>query len=239
MNVIRNLDWFSIDGINFAGIGRGMLKCTNQLNYKTSPSRQSDGSMTNINQYDSFVVPQVEIGFKYITIDDFYKLRQILLAKRIFDVIYYDVDFNNFVAHEMYCHPDDLKDFLNRGEDVIGLQNFTITLVGTLNGKDKVFTNEYKSASGYNNMTEEQQRAAIKAYFTNTFKFSDIPSTYTVTGGGIVSQNVKWGRSVAITASTNSGYYKISGDTQNLKKFYKGDRINIFQNTTLTFQSYS
>ena len=224
MNVINNLDLFVIDGNNFSGIGRGELKCTNQYNYKTSPGRQGDFSMTNINEYDSAVIPQVEIGFKLITIEDFYKLRQLLLSKRNFNFVYYDVDFGRFVAHEMYPQPDELKAFFNRGEQVIGVQGFKITMVGTLNGKDKVITDI---------INENLKNTDWETYF------NDIPSTYTLT----VENNgypAKWGRSVKLPTSFPTGvsYYTYNSessqiDTQVDIKFRPNDRVTVFGDTGL------
>lgn len=228
MNVINNLDLFVIDGNNFSGIGRGELQCTNQYNYKTSPGRQGDFSMTNINEYDSAVIPQVQIGFKLITIEDFYKLRQLLLSKRNFNFVYYDVDFNHFVAHEMYPQPDELKAFFNRGEQVIGVQGFKITMVGTLNGKDKVIT--------------DISNGNLKNTDWETY-FNQIPSTYNLYLGTNTSpySSAKWGRSVQLPTTsfpTGVDYYTYSSessqiDTQVDIKFRPNDRVTVFGNTTL------
>ena len=64
-------DEFWLDDEKFDGIGHGMLKSQNQLTYSASPSRQIDGSMQNINDYDSFILPKVEIGFKLISYETF------------------------------------------------------------------------------------------------------------------------------------------------------------------------
>lgn len=229
MNTITNLDLFVIDGNNFSGIGRGELKCTNQYNYKTSPGRQNDFSMTNLNAYDSAVIPQVEIGFKLITIEDFYILRQLLLSKRNFNMVYFDVDFNHFVAHEMYPQPDELKAFFNRGESIIGVQGFKITMVGTLNGKDTVIT--------------DITNANLKTTDWESY-FNSIPSTFTLTCTDKNASGIKWGRSVALPKTLSSGvqYYTYSSGSMYLGsnlpntsfKFRANDRVTIFGNTTLT-----
>lgn len=208
MNVTK-LDYFYIDDFDFKGIGRGMLKCTNQLNYKTSPGRQNEGSMKNLNDYDSFVVPSVEIGFLYIKYEDFLNLRKLMLTKRAFMVRYFDVDFGRYVIHEMYAHPDQLKDFLNRGEDVMGLQNFKLTLVGTLNGKDAIMSEDYGVDDTY-----------------NPKDFNNIKEVYTVNFGGNVKE-VKWGRSVQVP----EGKWRCPNMQINTNFIYvsKGDRVNIYE----------
>lgn len=137
-----NPDEFKLDGEKFEGLGHGMLKSQNQLNYVSSPSRQTDGSMLNINDYDSFIIPKVEMGFKLIDYNTYLKLRKYLLAKRTFKVDYFDKDFNKIVSHEMYAEPDDLTNFFNLGENIIGSQDFVFRLIATLNEEDK-YTAKY------------------------------------------------------------------------------------------------
>ncbi len=211
MNVTK-LDYFYIDNQSFKGIGREQLKCTNQLNYRMSPGRQTDGSMQNLNDYDTFVVPSVEIGFLYINVDTFLRLRNIMLTKRKFIVRYFDVDFGRYVLHEMYAQPDELKNFLNLGEDVMGLQNFKLTLVGTLNKKDAIMPLEYGVGE------------------TDPIDFINVPETFTLTAGNTTIGDIKWGRSVIVP----DGTWKLSISGGQELIIDGGDRINIYENTILT-----
>lgn len=224
MNVTK-LDYFYLDNISFKGIGRGMLKCTNQLNYKVQAGRFTDGAMTNINNIDSFVVPSVEIGFLYIDYDTFFKLRRLLMTKRTFIARYFDVDFGRYVYHEMYAHPDELKDFLNRGTDVIGLQNYKITLVGLLNGKDAVMPLEYgvQADGGLDEVTDP-------------IEFTEVKTTYTVefNGGnnGAITKNAKWGRSVIVPSGTwvNNNWINPNSANENTTlKLVGGERLNVYE----------
>lgn len=142
-------DQFLLDGIIFGGLGHRMLKTQNQLTYNSSPSRQTDGSMENINDYDSFILPKVELGFKFIDYETYQKLRRLLLAKRTFEVTYYDKDFNEFVKHEMYAEPDDLTNFFNLGEMIIGSEDFVVRFIATLNDRVE-YTATFKH--GFNEM---------------------------------------------------------------------------------------
>lgn len=128
-----DLDEFRLDGVSFKGIGHEMLKTQNQLNYVVSPGRQTDGSMKNINSYDTFILPKVEIGFGMIDYDTFKRLRKFLLAKRTFQVEYYDKDFNKIVKHEMYAEPDELTAFFNLGYSILGSRDFKVSFIATLN----------------------------------------------------------------------------------------------------------
>lgn len=136
---LDDMNYFRLDNVEFQGlIGYKMLKTTNQLNYTVSPGRQTDGSMKNINDYKAFIIPKVEIGFNLIDIQEYWTLRDILMAKRTFKVTYYDNDLGGKITHEMYAEPDDLKDFTNIGADILGVQNFKVAFVGTLNNEPEL-----------------------------------------------------------------------------------------------------
>lgn len=139
-----DLDEFRLDGVSFKGIGHEMLKTQNQLNYVVSPGRQTDGSMKNINSYDTFILPKVEIGFGMIDYDTFKRLRKFLLAKRTFQVEYYDKDFNRIVKHEMYAEPDELTAFFNLGYSILGSRDFKVSFIATLN-ETETFTAFFSS----------------------------------------------------------------------------------------------
>lgn len=210
------LDHFYLDGFDFSGIGRGMLKCTNQLNYKTSPGRQGDFTANNINQFESGVIPQVEIGFMLIDINLFHKLRKLLLSKRLFMAIYFDVDFGRYVVHEMYAHPDELKDFLNRGTDIIGLQNFKLTLVGTLKGKDIILPEKY----------------GVGSDDPIGFDVNSIPAKFKVSFENGKEYEIKWGRSMIVPEGEwAENYNKLKIDNENIL-IKGGDRLNVYEDYT-------
>ena len=62
---VPNLDSITIAGNEFKGIGYQGLLTVNTKTYIDSPSRSNDGSMPNINDHDTFVVPRCKINFKY------------------------------------------------------------------------------------------------------------------------------------------------------------------------------
>lgn len=129
-----NINYFKIDNVVFEGlIGYELLKTTNQLNYPVSPGRQTDGSMRNINDYEAFIIPKVEIGFKFINNNQYHILRDILMSKRTFQITYYDNDFGKLVQHQMYAEPADLTNFTSLGQEILGIKDFKIAFVGTLN----------------------------------------------------------------------------------------------------------
>lgn len=129
-------DYFMIDGEGFCGIGYEKLKTTNQLTYAEEPNRQQDGSMQNIEDYNTFVLGALEIGFNCINEETYRRLKQRLISKRTFDITYYDKDFDKYITKEMYVKPIDLDNFLSYGDEIIGM-NFTMSFVPTMNETEK------------------------------------------------------------------------------------------------------
>lgn len=163
-------DHFLLDGNDFSGIGHEMLKSQNQVTYPTQPTRQMDGSMLNFYAYESFILPKVEIGFKLIDMKTYLRLRRHLLYKRSFNVEYYDKDFDCIVKHKMYAEPDDLTAFLNIGEDILGLRDYTIRFIALLNDR-KEFTASFESSVGITTLSNEWGRQI------------EIPASPTATNG--------------------------------------------------------
>lgn len=164
-------DFFMIDGESFSGIGYEQLKTTNQLTYEQSPSRQSDGSMENIEDYNSFVIGASDIGFSLIHPDTYVRLKEKLCSKRTFEVSYYDKDFDRFVTKEMYVKPIDLDNFLSLGDKIIGMKGVTISFVPTLNE-----TTEY-TATFYTNDNQQYQEP-LSALFGRAITTPELPSGY-------------------------------------------------------------
>lgn len=210
-------DEFWLDDEKFDGIGHGMLKSQNQLTYSASPSRQIDGSMQNINDYDSFILPKVEIGFKLISYETFQKLRKFLLAKRTFNVKYYDKDFNRLVTHEMYAEPDDLTAFFNLCDQIIGSQDFVVRFVATLNKRQ---TYEAKFLS-YFDLTD----------YTTSIEWGrqiKVPQcSFTTIVNNELKTIIKNGYWKAKSNDTNNFYYGL--------KFYPYDALNLIDNCEFEF----
>lgn len=212
-------DQFLLDGIIFGGLGHRMLKTQNQLTYNSSPSRQTDGSMENINDYDSFILPKVELGFKFIDYGTYQELRRFLLAKRTFEVTYYDKDFNDFVTHEMYAEPDDLTNFFNLGEQIIGSEDFVVRFIATLNNR-QIFEIKFLNAVAKQNAEDEY-------YYEN------------------LTVSTKWGASIKIPSkpiiiegqlieTKTNGYWKTTTDFYKDIKYKPNDSLNGI--TSCTFE---
>ena len=168
-------DFFMLDGESFSGIGYSKLKSTNQLQYEQEPDRQSDGSMNNIEDYNTFVMGVVEFGFNCQEEETYRRLKEKLLSKRTFEVSYYDKDFDIIVTKEMYVKPIDLDNFLSYGDEIIGMDGFTLSFVPTMNEETR-YTVKFLDGN-YANLKTFEGESGIK--FGRDIETIDLPSGYT------------------------------------------------------------
>lgn len=126
-----NLGTVWINGEKFVGIGYNGLLTVNTKTYVSEPTRANDGSMPNIGDHETFVVPRCKINFKYMNIDDYRRLCDAIMPNE-FPVTYYDKQFG-WVTHYMYCEPEEMTKIYNIGTAVIGVLDYEISFIGTLN----------------------------------------------------------------------------------------------------------
>ena len=117
-----------------------------EITYAKEPERSEGGVINNLNSIATFVTPHIKIDFAMIDIDQYRKLYKLMLDRREFTVKYYDVVEGKVTTQNMYFAPDQLPTLyaiarrLN-GEkfvEVLGVQNYTIELIGTNSDLDKV-----------------------------------------------------------------------------------------------------
>lgn len=111
-------------------------------------NRSKKFTLENINDVEIGQVPQCTIVFKYIEIEDFITLQE-LLKERHLKVKYFDIDVGDYVVHDMAITGNDRKKIYAYGKKIIGMQDFTVKLVGTnldADYTDKTIT--YKANGG-------------------------------------------------------------------------------------------
>ena len=131
--IVNDLDSVWIGGQKFTGIGYQGLISVNTVTYVESPTRSSGGSIDNINDYETFVVPRVSLTFPMISIEDYQRLCRVVNISNEFPVTYWDKEIGDFVTHNMYCEPEEMKKLFNIGFRVVGVLDFKISFIGTLN----------------------------------------------------------------------------------------------------------
>ena len=129
---VEDLDKIWVNGQEFSGMSYQGFLTVNTKTYVEEPSRANDGSIPNINDYDTFIVPRCKVNFKYFSSDDYRRMCEAVQSNE-FTVKYYDKQFNEFVIHKMYCEPEEMFKLYNVGTEVFGLLDYEISFIGTLN----------------------------------------------------------------------------------------------------------
>lgn len=129
---VEDLDKIWVNGQEFTGMAYQGLLTINTKTYVEEPTRANDGSIPNINDYNTFIVPRCKVNFKYFDIYDYRRLCDAIQSNE-FTVKYYDKQFNEFVVHKMYCEPEEMFKLYNVGIDVFGVLDYEISFIGTLN----------------------------------------------------------------------------------------------------------
>ena len=143
---VEDLGKIWINGQEFSGMAYQGLLTVNTKTYVEEPKRANDGSIPNINDYDTFVVPRCKVNFKYFNIYDYQRLCDAVQSNE-FTVKYYDKQFNEFVVHKMYCEPEEMAKLYNVETDVFGVLDYEVSFIGTLNDLQE-YTVTYDSNGG-------------------------------------------------------------------------------------------
>lgn len=120
-----------INGYSFEGYST--FTCINTKTYVAEPERTLDGSIPNINDYETFIVPRVKVSFAYMTLEDYRRFLNAISEYNEFDVSYYDYEIGEKVTHKMYIEPREMQELYNKGYQLLGMLNTEISLIGTLN----------------------------------------------------------------------------------------------------------
>lgn len=129
----ENLGKIFIGGEEFTGIGYQGLMTVNTKTYVEEPIRQNDGSMKNINDHDTFIVPRCKVNFKFFNIRDYQRLCRVINSANEFPVSYFDKQFGEFRTYMMYVEPEEMAKIYNVGTSVIGILDYEVSFIGTLN----------------------------------------------------------------------------------------------------------
>lgn len=140
----NRLEPININGEEF--FGYSSFFCINTKTYVQEPTRTIDGSIPDINDYDTFIVPRVKLSFSYMTIHDFRRFLKAVTPLNEFPVSYYDYELDRIVSYKMYIEPREMATIYNKGFELLGITNYEVSLIGTLNDMD------YLTISYYDNV---------------------------------------------------------------------------------------
>lgn len=129
----ENLGKIFIGGEEFTGIGYQGLMTVNTKTYVEEPTRANDGSISNIDDHDTFIVPRCKVNFKFFNIRDYQRLCRVLNSANQFPVSYFDKQFGEHRTYMMYAEPEEMAKIYNVSTSVIGVLDYEVSFIGTLN----------------------------------------------------------------------------------------------------------
>lgn len=147
-------------------LGKVFITGAGYVNYPFTTSRDSIGwnetvwggnlnrskkfTLENIDDVEIGQVPQCTITFKYLKIEEFIILQEILKERHV-TVRYFDIDVGDWVTHDMAITKNERKKIYAYGSKVIGMQDLTVKFVGTnldVEYVDKTITYDANGGSG-------------------------------------------------------------------------------------------
>ncbi len=122
-----------------------------EKSYVKSPERANNGSIGNLNSYSTFLTPHLKIDFSLMSIDYYRRLMQQIYGRNEFIVKCYDVIYNKKITVKMYFATEEMAKLwtivekVQQGADaweeyieLVGVQGYTVELIGTNNDIDLV-----------------------------------------------------------------------------------------------------
>lgn len=123
------LDRIEIDGEEIVGYFE--YSFLEEKSYKTQPVRSNDGSIQDLESYQTFLTPRLIIKYNMMEIEDYRKLMKKLKSKNTFAVTCYDIVEDKRVTHQMYLATPSMPIIYQRYLQVMGIQEYSIELIGT------------------------------------------------------------------------------------------------------------
>lgn len=143
-------------------------------------NRSRKFTLENINDVEIGQVPQCTIVFKLLKIEDFIILQE-LLRERHITLKYFDIDYGEWVTHDMAITGNDRKKIYSYGRKIIGMQDVTVKFVGTnLDNEyvDKTIT--YKANGGTGSDVEETYAVGDQVTTLNESESEFVKSGYSI-----------------------------------------------------------
>lgn len=138
-NKVRNI--YSIQNIYITGAGYIDYPLTGgspdspfgweEFVWRKSPSRNSKFIFNTMDNIDVGKVARCELNIKYMLYDDFCVFRHIVNSERHFMVKFFDTDQKRWVCRDMYCAENTKSKLHTLKEEIFGVIDMSIKLVGT------------------------------------------------------------------------------------------------------------
>lgn len=133
-----------IDGHEFSGYKT--FSSHWEKTYIEQPERSASGVIDNLDDYPTFTTFIVKVNFAMMSIEDYRRLYALMLSKNEFMVTAYNVLDGQPITQKMYFAPDQMPKLYAmarklQGEkfvEVLGVQDYTIELIGTNVSPDSI-----------------------------------------------------------------------------------------------------
>lgn len=152
----------------FTGVGRNSIGY-NEVVWSSNLTRSNTFSLENIDDVDFGLVPQCQLVFPYMDIEDFIIL-QSLLRERHLIVDYFDIDYGRRVIHEMAITKNERKKIYSQMNYINGVYDFSVNLVGTNRDEQALqkCTITYNANGGYGSIASHEKADGILTGYTFT-----------------------------------------------------------------------
>lgn len=115
----------------FKGLSPDSAFGWNELVWKKTPNRTGSFAFTNMDSVDVGQVARCELTIKFMNIQDYMDLRQILCNSRHFTVKFFNRDIGDWDVRDMYCTEQTIAKLLSLKKSVVAGIDVTIKFVGT------------------------------------------------------------------------------------------------------------
>lgn len=142
----KKISEVKIDGVVIRGYSA--FSFVRKLTYIDSPVRSLDGTIGNLDSYPVFTTPQLQIDFSLLSIDSYRDIMNLIYTRREHLVECYDVVRDTRVVERMYFEPEEmpklytitrqLQGSVDNVIELIGIQDYTVTMIGTNNPTDNI-----------------------------------------------------------------------------------------------------
>lgn len=115
----------------FKGVGSDSQLGWEELAWEVEPTRGKTFAFQNMDDIDVGLIARCEINIKYMDIDKYMKLRQVVGRERYFHVTFFDLDKGDWVTRIMYCTENQKRQLFALNHSLIGVIDLSLKFVGT------------------------------------------------------------------------------------------------------------
>jgi hypothetical protein len=122
------------DGTNQVDVtGYSEYSFMEEKSYVEQPTRANDGSINNIDDYETFLTPRLIVKYNMMNIEDYRSFMKMVKYHNGIWMRCYDIVEDKRVTHEMYVAPPSMPIIYQQYLIALGVSELSIELIGTNN----------------------------------------------------------------------------------------------------------